>query len=166
MPRGICKIFNWDGSGTSYDIKQEWGVSLSDGAISTLLAPPAAKPRVSNESRLEDGKRVNVLSPVYFQSRELSLEMHLIAASFEDFLTKWRGFIAALNASGEGINLQFQIYGQTINYRLRYLSCTQFAAYNGTLGKFIVRFEESQPSNGTSSLTLGTTSNNEGGGEI
>lgn len=150
MPRGTCTIFNWNGT---HDIKTEFGVSLSDGALSALMAPPAAKERISNESRLEDGKRIDIYTATRFEARELTLEMHLIASSFEDFVTKYRDFIATLTYSSQGVILSYTIYGQTLRYKLHYLSCTQFAQYNGTLGKFAVRFVERSPSNGTASLS-------------
>lgn len=160
MPRGTCTIFNWNGT---HNIKTEFGVSLSEGAISTLLAPPAAKERVSNSSRLEHGKRVDIRIPTRYEARELTLEMHLIAADYATFLTNYRAFFAALVSSPEGIILSFSIYGQTVKYRLQYLSCTQFAAYNGTLAKFAVRFIERNPSNlGAEAITL-NANNGEGG---
>jgi len=158
MPRGTCSIYNWDGS---HNIKTEFGVSLSDGAISTLLAPPAAKQRVSNESRLENGKRTDISTPTRFASRELTLEMHLIADSFQQLLTNYRAFFAMLTHSPEGIILTFEIYdvngSNKLVYRLQYLSCTPFAVYNGTLAKFAVRFEERTPAwgiNQGSTLTM------------
>lgn len=161
MPRGTCTIFNWT---ASYDIKSTWGVSLSDGAISTLLAPPAAKERVSNSSRLEHGKRVDIRIPTRYEARELTLEMHLIAADYATFLTNYRAFFAALVSSPEGIILTFSIYGQQVKYRLQYLSCTQFAAYDGKLAKFAVRFIERDPSNlGAEVITL--NANNGGDGD-
>jgi hypothetical protein len=143
MPRGTCTIYN----GTSHNIKNEYGVSLSDGAISTLLAWADTKERITNESRLEDGKRVDEFTPTKFAARTITLEMHLIAPDFATFLAHERAFIAALTASPL-ITLTFAIYGSTMRFRLRYLSCTQFAVYNGTLGKFAVRFEEPIPNNG------------------
>jgi len=152
MPRGTCTIYNWV---TNYDLKADFGISLSDGAISTLLAPPAAKERISNESRLEDGRRIDTFTETRFQSREITLEMHLIADSFEQYMARWRAFLAAITATGQGIRLSFNIYGQTMRFNLQYLSCTQFAVYNGTLGKFAVRFVERRPSNGTINLNMG-----------
>jgi hypothetical protein len=151
MPRGTCTIYNWV---DTYNLKDDFGISLSDGAISTLLSPPAAKERVSNESRLENGKRIDIDTPTYFQSRDLTLEMHLIASSFEDYIAKWRSFLSAITATGEGIKLSFRIYEQTLVFDLQYVSCTQFAVYNGTLGKFAVRFTERVPMNGTASLSV------------
>ena len=145
MPRGTCTIYNWE---ASYNLKEDFGISLSDGAISTLLAPPAAKERVSNESRLENGKRIDIYADTHFQDRELTLEMHLIADTFEQYIARWRAFLSAITATGQGIRLTYTIYGQAIQFDLQYLSCTQFAVYNGTLGKFAVRFVERSPRNG------------------
>ncbi|MBR5169342.1 MAG: hypothetical protein IKW85_02090 [Muribaculaceae bacterium] len=158
MPRGTCTIFNWNGT---HDLKSEYGISLSDGALSVLLTPPALKERISNESRLEDGKRVDIWSDTHYASRELTLEMHLIASTFADFVTKLRAFIAAVNNVPEGVILSYTIYGQQLQFRLQYLSCTQFAAYNGTLGKFAVRFIERYPTLGLGTApTLTLTSSN------
>ena len=140
-----CTIYNWVGT---YNLKTDFGISLSDGAVSTLLAPAPAKERISNESRLESGKRIDIYTPTYFQSRELTLEMHLIADTFEQFLSRWRAFLAAITATGEGIRLVYTVYGQSLTFDLQYLSATQFAAYNGQLGKFAVRFIERNPNNG------------------
>ena len=145
MARVTCNIYNWS---HTYNLKTAFGVSLSDGALSSLLAPPAAKERISNESRLEDGKRIDIYSQTHFQARELTLEMHLIADDFGQFLTRWRAFLAALTASPQGIIMTVTAYGQTLTYTLQFLSCTQFAQYNGQLGKFAVRFSEQLPNNG------------------
>lgn len=145
MPRGTCTIYNWD---STYDLKEDFGISLSDGAIGALLAPPAAKERVNNESRLEDGKRIDIYTDTHFQAREFTLEMHLIADTFEQYMSRWRAFLAAITATGQGVRLTYTIYGQSIQFNLQYLSCTQFAVYNGQLGKFAVRFIERQPNNG------------------
>lgn len=146
MPRGTCIIYN----GSSHNIKEEFGVSLSDGAITTLLAWPDAKERITNESRLEDGKRVDEFTPTKFAARNLTLEVHLIAPDYATFLANERAFIEALTAVPI-FTLRFTIYGQTTQYRLRYISCAQFGVYNGTLGKFALRLEEPVPMNGQAS---------------
>lgn len=149
MPRGALSIVI-DGT-THYDAWNEWGVALSDGAISTLLAPPAAKQRVSNASRLEDGKRTDVSAPVRYEARDLTIEMHLIAPDFETFTARYQSFFNTI-AKAKKIYLQFYIYDQWIKFNLKYLSCTQFGVYKGELGKFAVRFEESVPQMGNGTM--------------
>ncbi len=164
MPVGELYIFNWDG--VNGDCFTLYGVSLEDGAIGELLTPPPAKERVSNESRLEPGKRVNTRTPMQFASREVTLPMHLIAPDYATFLSRYRAFMTAITQSAEGIILYYCPYTRSspqntnsLKFRLQYLSCTQFAAYDGTLAKFAVRFIERYPSLGVGTapaLTMGT----------
>lgn len=90
--------------------------------------------------------------------------MHLIANTFEEFLARWRAFLAAITATGQGIKLRYTIYGQQIEFNLQYLSATQFGVYNGQLGKFAVRFIERSPNNGVL-LTLNNSNDIEEGEE-
>lgn len=166
MPRGYVTFYNWHDdaihtngrTGGTWVLKTDFGASFADGSISVLLAPPAAKEMVTNESRLENGKRIDKTMPTKFQSRELTLEMHIIASSLSDLISKYRLLINELTYSPQGIILVYQNYdiGQQnqLTYRLKYLSCTQFAVYNGTLAKFAIRFIESNPQGGQSSLSL------------
>lgn len=178
MPRGYAYFFNWHSDaeahsmeGGNWDFKADFGVSFSDGAISTLLAPPAVKERVSNTSRLEDGKRIDIYSPVHWEPRELTLEMHIIADSFTDLLDKYRRLIKELTYSSEGIKLFYANYNLPnsnsvrLTFRLHYLSCTQFSAYNGSLAKFAIRFIEPKPSFGVPDAATLTMDNGEEDGE-
>jgi hypothetical protein len=128
--------------GTWKDAFTTWGVSFEDGTLSNLLSFPATKQRVSNESRLEHGKRVVNVSP-RVASREISLEMHLIAPDFATFLTRLDSFTALLEAGD--IELRTSWRPDTV-YHLQYLSCTQFSHIQG-LAKFILRLEEPNPTN-------------------
>lgn len=177
MPRGVSRFFNWHADapahpsapngGGNWDLKADFGASLSDGAISTLLAPPAVKERVSNTSRLEDGKRIDIYNPVRWESRELTLEMHIIADSFTDLLEKYRSLIAELTYSPGGIKLFYSNYDLSssnatrLTFKLHYLSCTAFAVYGGTLAKFAVRFIEEKPSFGVPDQTTLNMNNGE-----
>jgi hypothetical protein len=157
-------------SGANWDLKNDFGVSLSDGAISTLLAPPALKERISNTSRLEKGRRVDIEAPVYFDSREITLEMHMIAPDFPTLLAQYRSFIDELTYSPQGVQLRFYgLYGITVSTRLQFnlqfLSCTPFAVYGGTLAKFAVRFIERNPDLGRLPVTLTLNNDNEEDGE-
>ena len=146
MPHGELTIYNYE---NTYDAWDEWGVSLEDGAYGTLLAPPAVKARVENSSRLEKGKRI-IATETFYDSREVTLEMHLYAPGYATFLTRYRAFLAAINGR-QGFVMQYRPYGQTLYFKVMYLSCTQFAAYNGTLAKFSLRLVEPQPNLGVES---------------
>lgn len=148
MPRGSLDILVYDGQNyTRYDAWETWQLALSNGAISTLLSPPAVKERVSNASRLEDGKRVDMTAPVYYDSRELTLEMHLLAPNFQTYVSRYQSFFNTISKAKD-IYFQFHIYNRWLRFHFVYLSCQQFGVYNGTLGKFAVRFSEPNPSMG------------------
>jgi hypothetical protein len=139
MPAGQLYIYY---GGQYKDAFTTWGVSLSDGALSNLMAFPPVKGRVSNESRLEHGKRVSNALPRK-ASRDITLEMHMIAPNFSAFLTKYNSFVNVL-ANGE-IRLKTSFQPNVV-YHLYYISCTQFSQLNG-LAKFSLRLEEPNPNN-------------------
>lgn len=141
MPAGQLFIY----SDNEYkDAFTTWGVSLEDGALANLLALPALKDRVTNESRLEHGKRVINELPRK-ASREVTLEMHLIAPDFATFLMRLNAFTAVLTGGEIRLKTSFQ---QGVVYHLYYISCSQFTQFNG-LAKFILRLEEPNPNNRT-----------------
>lgn len=164
MPTGTCLIGQRGVSNSTVNIWTEFKASLSDGALSALLSWPEVKERISNESRLEDGRRIDDTAPVRYQSRTITLEMHIIASSFDDFLTKERALMHFLSDAPKGIKLElYGVYGLTytnrLTFNLKYLSCTQFGVYNGTLGKFAVRFIE--PTTTPTGAFLGNSNNEE-----
>jgi len=128
------------------DAYDTWGVSLEDGAISTLMTPPAMKDFVSNQSRLEHGKRVMTLNPKY-DSRELTLEMHLCAKTKDDFLTKYGKFCDEVLSTGV---LHISTSHQSgVTYHCIYNSCTQFSAFLSGIAKFSLKLTEPNPANRT-----------------
>lgn len=139
MPAGQLYIYNGD---QYKDAFTTWGVSLSDGALANLLAFPAVKGRISNESRLEHGKRVINEMPRK-ASRELTLEMHMIAPNFATFLTRLNAFTSVLAGGEIRLKTSFQ---PNVVYHLFYISCTQFTQFDG-LAKFALRLEEPNPNN-------------------
>lgn len=112
-----------------------------------MMSAPTARDAVSNESRLETGKRYDNSTPVRYEQREITLEMHIIAPDFGTFLSRYRDFIRTINTP-DGILLTYVIYDQPLRFNLRYKSCTQFGVYSGTLAKFAVRFIEPKPNLG------------------
>lgn len=145
MPRGALDIII--NGQDRYDVWETWNIALSDGAISTLLAPPPVKERISNKSRLEDGERIDTTAPVYYDSRDITLEMHLIAPDFTTFVNRYQSFFNVISKAKD-IFLQFHIYNRWLRFHFTYVSCTQFGAYQGTLGKFALRLHEANPSMG------------------
>ncbi len=139
MPVGQLYIYD---DGQFKDTFTTWGVSLSDGSLAGLMAFPPVKDRVTNESRLEHGKRVINELPRK-DSRELTLEMHMIAPDFATFLTRLESFTALLAGGEVLLKTSFQ---PGVVYHLYYVSCTQFTQFCG-LAKFSLRLEEPNPDN-------------------
>lgn len=133
MPVGQLYINNQDAFST-------WGVSFEDGTLAKLMTFPALKDRVTNESRLEHGKRVINEMP-RISSRELSLEMHMVAPDFATFLVRLEDFTTTLAGGEITLRTSFQ---PNVVYHLYYISCTQFTQFDG-LAKFILRLEEPNP---------------------
>lgn len=128
------------------DAYETWGVSLEDGAVSALMTPPTMKDFVSNTSRLEHGKRIVALNPKY-DSRELTLEMHLCAKTKSDFLTKYGKFCDEVLATGV-VHIQ-TVHQPNVTYHCTYNSCTQFSAFLSGIAKFSLKLTEPNPANRT-----------------
>lgn len=125
------------------DTYTTYGISFEDGAISVLLTPPSLKSFIENESRLENGKALIVNSPVY-DSRDMSLPFHLVAATSDEFLTKYAAFCELLKTGELNIWTKY-IPGST--FRCVYQSCSQFAQYRLGIAKFTLKVTEPNPAN-------------------
>lgn len=125
-----------------------WGVGLEDGSLGELMAPPALKAPIVNESRLEDGKRYHMEDTQRLDERTITLVFFLIAGNINDYITNYRSFISAL-AAGE-VTLQTDSEPDTL-YHLIYGSCSQFRQFFGGLAKIAVKFIEPNPANRTNS---------------
>lgn len=122
------------------DAYDTWGVSLSEGAYTTLLAPPPMKDAIVNESRLYHGKQVYNIAKV--NSRQLTLEVHFTAKSKEDFFNKYLSFCDELNKGELEIKTSLQ---PDIVYKFLYISCSQFKQFNLGIAKFSLKLEEYNP---------------------
>lgn len=137
------------------DAYSAWGVGLEDGALSELMAYPAVKEWITNESRLENGTRYtqpnlgdNTMTPMR-AAREITLPMHITAKTREEYLNRHGAFFAALMLTGDvNIRTKWQL---TTMYRCKYLSCTQFTQYHddgGGIIRFALRLVEPNPNDG------------------
>jgi len=128
------------------DAFDTWGVSLEDGALATLMTPPAVKSYVTNTSRLGNGERVIVYNPRY-DSRDITLEMHLVAKDKADFLTKYVNFCNG--ALKKGYLYIETVYQPDVVYHCVYKSCTQYSQLINGLAKFSLKLTEPNPANRT-----------------
>jgi len=128
------------------DAFDTWGVSFEDGALATLMTPPAAKSYIENTSRLEDGKRIVVYNPRY-DSRDITLEMHLVANDKSDFLAKYSNFCN--DVLKQGYLTIKTVYQPDVVYHCVYVSCSQYSQLINGIAKFSLKLTEANPANRT-----------------
>lgn len=127
------------------DAYTEWGAWLDSTGLSTLMTPPPLKEYITNKSPLSAGKQVKPATP-HVDERDVTLTLYIKGASLADFLNNYRSFVTELQ--GGDIHLQTK-YEEGVTYRLKYQSCQQFSQYNGRLGKFVLKLNEPDPTNRT-----------------
>lgn len=134
-----------------FDAWVKWGVSLTDGARTALMTPPAAKDYITNDSPLEHGQQyvTDTDSLPKTDAREVSLPLHFCATSQTQFLTRYNAFCTDILA-GRKIELTDLVTG--ITYHLLYKSCSQYSAFFGGIAKFTLKVEEPNPESRTAVL--------------
>ncbi len=121
------------------DAYQQWGVNIGDKGLTALMTPAPLKERITNNSRLEHGKRILNNAP-RFDSREVTLDMHLIATNTTDFLNKYQAFCDDVLASGQ-LTIETK-YQSGVVYKMLYVSCTQYSAILNGIAKFTLKLIE------------------------
>ena len=136
--------FTQSNSGQWIDTFIQWGVSLSETALSALMAPAPNKAPIENKSRREHGKSVLTESTlVKKDERELSLEMHITANSINNFWSKYDHFCD--NVLDYGFLELINGHRPTKVFRLTYENCTQFSEFMEHMAKFSLRVNEPNP---------------------
>lgn len=126
----------------------EWGISMDDTSLSSLMTPVPSKAFVENESRLEHGKRVIIANPK-MDVRNLTLQINLTASNEEQFFTRYNSFCEELATGVLEINTKYQ---PTVVYKTIYQSCSQFSQFMRGIGKFSLKLYEYNPSNRTENI--------------
>ena len=123
------------------DAKAVFGITLDETSLGTLMTPPPMKERITSKSRIENGTRVVTDATTYVDSRDLTLQVNICAATESDFLSKYGAFCNELKSK--------EIVLSTISgtYHCIYLSCQQFSQFQRGIGKFVLRLREYNPSN-------------------
>ncbi len=127
------------------DAYTTWGVSMGDNFIDAIEAPLSVKDYISNESRLEHGKRV-ITNPsiIRIASRDISLQFHIFGDSDIDYRVKKKAFEQMLY---NGIlDIQIPSRGSEI-YHLIYLGKQITFAQTSSECKLAAKFEEPNPAN-------------------
>lgn len=119
----------------------EYGVVLLKGWRETFLMPLSNKDYVTNESRLENGYRVNA-DNIRKKSREISLQFYLEGSTDDEYIEKLEAFINVVS-NGE-ISMRIPALKNRA-YKLVYTEMKQYGMYGGKKGKFVINFIEANP---------------------
>ena len=125
--------------------RTQWGVLTTANTLSTLLAPVSLKERVSNESRLEHGKRMDNTNPKV-ASRDLNLEIQMIADSEAQFYARHESFCAELEKGTIDMYLSDR---PTVVYHFLYNSCTQYTQFRRGIATLSLKVTEYNPKDRT-----------------
>lgn len=122
------------------DAYTEWGLSLSDTALSALLTPAGMKDPIENTSRAQNGKRVIINAKT--DERTISLEVHFTARTKDQFWERYISFCQELAKQYLEINTK---YLPDVYYKMYYINCTQFSQFMEGIAKFTLRLNEPDP---------------------
>lgn len=136
MPKGQLKI-------NGKDAYLTWGISMDDTSLSSLMTPPSVKPYITNDDRMRHGKEY-LSTPIYVESRDLTLQLNLTAKNEEQFFTRYASFCEELAKGILDIETSFQ---EGVVYHCLYQSCSQFSQFMREIGKFILKVTETNPNN-------------------
>lgn len=125
--------------------KTEWGILTTGNTLSSLLAPVSLKERVSNESRLEHGRRTDNSNPKV-AARELNLEIQMIADNEAQFYARHEAFCAELEKGRIDMYLSDR---PTVVYHFDYTSCTQYTQFRRSMATFSLKVTETNPKDRT-----------------
>lgn len=139
MPRGELFI-NKDELGNWKDAFTYWGLSMDDTGLSSLMTPAPIKDLPTDESRLEDGIRIDH-SNVKYDSRDLTLSVHIKAPTKEKFFEYYKSFCSELK---KGKLLVKTKYSDEV-YKLTYRNCTQFSQFVQKMAFFSLKLTEENP---------------------
>lgn len=118
-----------------------WGITLDDTAVAALMTPPPIKTYITCKSRNEDGERVVKDDKIFFDSRDITLQLNITAPNRSVFLSRYASFCAMLK---EGFLDIATNYTSGV-FHCMYVSCSQFSQYDGQIGKFVLKLTEYNP---------------------
>lgn len=121
--------------------KTEWGVVTTTNTLSALLTPSSLKERITNESRLEHGKRTDNSNPKV-ASRELNLEIQMIADNESQFYARHEAFCTELEKGRVDMYLSDR---PTVVYHFDYNSCPQYTQFRRGIATLALKVTETNP---------------------
>lgn len=121
--------------------KTEWGVVTTTNTLSALIAPYSLKERITNESRLEHGKRTDNSNPKV-ASRELNLEIQMTADNESQFYARHEAFCTELEKGRVDMYLSDR---PTVIYHFDYSSCPQYTQFRRGIATLALKVTETNP---------------------
>lgn len=133
------------------DAYKVYGVRMGDQFLETLLQPSPMKEVMKSDSRLENGKRVNISSSKQ-DERSMTLGFVITNGNGKDMLTNLRSFYSLLY----NVRLRIRVpkIEEDVYYHLLYTgkSISYGMSIDRTTSKLSVKFDEPNPSHRTSSM--------------
>ena len=131
-------------NGEEVDAFKQFGIKMGDNFIDTLMQPSAVKEYISNDSRLENGIRVNI-SPCKIASRSVTLTFVVTDLNGVDMITNLRNFYNALYEIK--IAIRMPKVEESVYYNLLYTgkSISYGATIDRRTSKLSVNFDEPDP---------------------
>lgn len=127
-----------------------FGLTLAEGALTTLLTPPPMKQYIENKSAMMSGKQVYVSdeTPALVDERDFNIAVNIASNNSTDIEDR----IAELTAELQKgiIKLKVERYEEealkhTYVFNLLYKSCSQLQTFFRGSAKFLLSFNEPDP---------------------
>lgn len=128
----------------SRDVYIEYGISMTQQGLSALMTPAPMKAVIESKSRQVHGKQFVNKNP-RFDSRDLTLPIHLTARNKDQFFDRYSRFCSEILATGY-LEIRTK-YQPTVVYRCIYTSCSQFSEFITEYASFSLKLTEPDPSN-------------------
>ncbi len=147
MPHGQLiftpKINDAYSNSNDIDAYDEWGLSLEDGAMNALLAPPPNKEPVVNKNQTAWGAQVIVAGLT--DERTITLQVHIVAATRSAYYQKYYAFVSFIK--NNVFRIKVRDYSGTLRTTtdLYFLDCQNFRSFDGTMAVFNLSLYEPQP---------------------
>lgn len=127
-----------------YDAWEAWGVNMDEGFLVSIDAPVSMKPFIYSESRLENGRRVDVSNPK-MAHRELTIGFTITGTSKEDHKSKKDAFIKELQKGKFTVNIP-ELGDETYHLVYSGKAVSYGLSKTGCFSHFKTKVEEPDPS--------------------
>ena len=127
------------------DAYTTWGVSMGDNFIDSIEALASLKDHITNESRMEHGKRViTAPSVMKVASRDVTLQFHIFGNTTEAYMANKKAFQAILYSGV--VDIKIPARGSEV-YHLIYQGKQVSFSQSACDGMLSAKFEEPNPMN-------------------